>query len=64
MYKNYKEMHPTFCNSLTLIDHNFGTKSPFDLKQKTFSSYDFAVFNNNADISSLRADQNFGAVDH
>ena len=54
-------MHPTFCNSLTLIDHNFGTKSPFDLKQKTFSSYDFAVFNN-ANISSLIADQNFFAV--
>ena len=27
-------MNPTFWNSLTLIDHNFGTKSPFDLKQK------------------------------
>ena len=27
-------MHPTFWNSLTLIDPNFGTKSPFDLKQK------------------------------
>ena len=27
-------MHPTFWNSLTLIDHNFGTKSPFDLKPK------------------------------
>ena len=25
-------MHPTFWNSLTLIDHNFGTKNPFDLK--------------------------------
>ena len=34
MYRNYKEMHPTFWNSLTLIGHNFGTKSPFDLKQK------------------------------
>ena len=32
MYRNYKEMHPTFWNSLTLIDHNFGTKNPFDLK--------------------------------
>ena len=60
-------MHLTFWNSLTLIDHNFGTKSPFELKQKTkqnktkqkqkqeqnnILSYDFAVFNN-ADISSL-----------
>ena len=27
-------MHLTFSNSLTLIDHNFGTKSPFGLKQK------------------------------
>ena len=27
-------MHPTFWDSLTLVDHNFGTKSPFDLKQK------------------------------
>ena len=35
IYTNYNEMHPTFGNSLTLIDHNFGTKSPFDLKQKT-----------------------------
>ena len=34
MYRNYKEMHPTFWNSLSLIDHNFGTKSPFELKQK------------------------------
>ena len=32
MYGNYKEMHPTFWNSLTLIA-NFGTKSPFDQKQ-------------------------------
>ena len=28
---NYNEMHPTFWNSL--IDHNLGTKSLFDLKQ-------------------------------
>ena len=28
------EMHSTFWNSLTLIDHNFGTKSPIELKQK------------------------------
>ena len=28
-------MHP---NSLTLIDHNFGTKSPFDLKQKYYTA--------------------------
>ena len=41
-------MHPTFWNSLTLTDHNFGTKSPFDLKQK----------------NKKKADQNFGAVDH
>ena len=34
MEMNYNEMHPTFWNSRTLIDHNFGTKSPFDLKQK------------------------------
>ena len=26
-------MHPTFFNSLTLIDHNFGTKSRIELKQ-------------------------------
>ena len=36
MYRNYKEMRLTFWNSFTLIEHNFGTKSPFDLKQKTF----------------------------
>ena len=30
---NCNEMHPTFWNSLTLIDHNFGTKSPIELKQ-------------------------------
>ena len=30
-------MHPTSWNSLTLIDHNFGTKSPFDLKTKKHS---------------------------
>ena len=34
MYMNYKEMHPTFWDSFTLIDHKFGTKSPFDLEQK------------------------------
>ena len=27
-------MHPTFGNSLTLIDSNFGTKTPLDLKEK------------------------------
>ena len=27
-------MHLTFWNSLTLIDHNFETKSPIELKQK------------------------------
>ena len=59
MYRNYKEMHPIFWNFLTLIDHNFGTKSPFELKQKTVYSYDFWVFDN-ADISSSIADQNFG----
>ena len=31
---NYNEMQTTFWNSFTLIDHNFGTKSPFDLKKK------------------------------
>ena len=34
MYTNYNEMHPTFLRSLTLNDHNFGAKSPIDLKQK------------------------------
>ena len=29
-------MHPTFWNSLISIDHNFGTKSPFDPKQKHY----------------------------
>ena len=29
----WNEMHPTFWNSLTLIDYNFGTKSPIELKQ-------------------------------
>ena len=32
LYRNASD----FLNSLTLIDHNFGTKSEFELKQKTF----------------------------
>ena len=36
---NYKEMHPTFWDSFTLIDHKFGTKSPFDLEQKKKKQY-------------------------
>ena len=36
MYRTYTEIHPIFLNFVTLIDHNFGTKSPFELKQKTF----------------------------
>ena len=56
---NCNEMHPTFWNSLTLIDRNFGTKSPIELKQK----------NSMAKISQFLimlishfsiADQNFG----
>ena len=35
---NCNEMYPTFLNFLTLIGHNFETKSPFDLKQKTFKA--------------------------
>ena len=38
MYMNYNEMHQTFWNSLTLIDHIFGIKSPIDLKQKALKS--------------------------
>ena len=34
MYMNCNEMHPTFQTSLTLINHNFGTKRPIELKQK------------------------------
>ena len=30
---NCNKMHPTFWNSLALIDHNIRTKSPFDFKQ-------------------------------
>ena len=37
-FTNYNKMHPTFWNSITLNDHNFGTKSPIDLKQKTLLS--------------------------
>ena len=41
---NYNEMHPTFWNSLTLIDHNFGTKSLIDLKQKNIIKLRFRSF--------------------
>ena len=58
-YMDYNKMHPTFWNSLTLIDHNFGTKSPFDLKQKALLSSDFAVVYY-AIISVLVGELNFG----
>ena len=37
-------MHLIFLNSLTLIDHNFGTKSPFELKQKNILKLRFQSF--------------------
>ena len=37
-------MHPAFWNSLNLIDINFGTKGPIDLKQKALQSWGFALF--------------------
>ena len=34
LYMNCNEMDPTFWNSFTLIDHNFGTNIPIELKKK------------------------------